>query len=54
MILVDTSAWIEFFRGRDPFASAVDRQPTIGSQVSTVQTLLSLQPSVEPAVQTPL
>jgi tRNA(fMet)-specific endonuclease VapC len=25
MILVDTSAWIEFFRGRDPFASAVDQ-----------------------------
>jgi predicted nucleic acid-binding protein len=25
MILVDTSAWIEFFRGRDPLASAVDR-----------------------------
>ena len=24
MILVDTSAWIEFFRGRDPIASAVD------------------------------
>jgi hypothetical protein len=24
MILVDTSAWIEFFRGRDPFASLVD------------------------------
>jgi predicted nucleic acid-binding protein len=25
MILVDTSAWIEFFRGRDPIASAVER-----------------------------
>ena len=24
MILVDTSAWIEFFRGRKPFADAVD------------------------------
>lgn len=24
MILVDTSAWIDFFRGRDPAASAVD------------------------------
>ena len=24
MILVDTSAWIEFFRGRDPLARAVD------------------------------
>ena len=24
MILVDTSAWIEFFRGRDPVASMVD------------------------------
>ena len=24
MILVDTSAWVEFFRGRDPLASAVD------------------------------
>jgi tRNA(fMet)-specific endonuclease VapC len=24
MILVDTSVWIEFFRGRDPVASAVD------------------------------
>jgi predicted nucleic acid-binding protein len=24
MILIDTSAWIEFFRGRDPIASAVD------------------------------
>jgi tRNA(fMet)-specific endonuclease VapC len=24
MILIDTSAWIEFFRGRDPVASAVD------------------------------
>jgi predicted nucleic acid-binding protein len=24
MILIDTSAWIEFFRGRDPLASAVD------------------------------
>ena len=24
MIVVDTSAWIEFFRGRDPAASAVD------------------------------
>jgi tRNA(fMet)-specific endonuclease VapC len=24
MILIDTSAWIDFFRGRDPFASAVD------------------------------
>jgi predicted nucleic acid-binding protein len=24
MILVDTSAWIEFFRGRDPVASKVD------------------------------
>lgn len=24
MILVDTSAWVEFFRGRDPIASAVD------------------------------
>lgn len=24
MILVDTSAWVEFFRGRDPVASAVD------------------------------
>jgi tRNA(fMet)-specific endonuclease VapC len=24
MMLVDTSAWIEFFRDRDPFASAVD------------------------------
>jgi hypothetical protein len=25
MILVDTSAWIDFFRGRDPLASAVDQ-----------------------------
>ena len=25
MILVDTSAWIEFFRGRGPLAAAVDR-----------------------------
>ncbi|HEY2388498.1 MAG TPA: PIN domain-containing protein [Candidatus Binatia bacterium] len=25
MILVDTSAWIDFFRGRAPFAAAVDR-----------------------------
>src|SRR5262245_19102389 len=24
MILIDTSAWIEFFRGRDPVAGAVD------------------------------
>jgi predicted nucleic acid-binding protein len=24
MILIDTSAWIEFFRGRDPVATAVD------------------------------
>ena len=24
MILVDTSAWIEFFRGRDPMAALVD------------------------------
>jgi tRNA(fMet)-specific endonuclease VapC len=24
MILVDTSAWLEFFRGRDPLATAVD------------------------------
>jgi tRNA(fMet)-specific endonuclease VapC len=24
MILIDTSAWIDFFRGRDPLASAVD------------------------------
>lgn len=24
MILIDTSAWIDFFRGRDPGASAVD------------------------------
>lgn len=24
MILVDTSAWIEFFRGRDPMAARVD------------------------------
>jgi tRNA(fMet)-specific endonuclease VapC len=24
MILVDTSAWIEFFRGRDPIATVVD------------------------------
>jgi hypothetical protein len=24
MILIDTSAWIEFFRGRDPVASVVD------------------------------
>ena len=24
MILVDTSAWVEFFRGRDPVAQAVD------------------------------
>src|SRR5262245_51378001 len=24
MILVDTSAWIEFFRGRDPWAGLVD------------------------------
>ena len=24
MILVDTSAWVEFFRGRDPVASLVD------------------------------
>ena len=24
MILVDTSAWIDFFRGRAPFAAAVD------------------------------
>lgn len=24
MILVDTSAWIDFFRGRDPLAAAVD------------------------------
>ncbi len=24
MTLIDTSAWIEFFRGRDPIASAVD------------------------------
>ncbi len=24
MILVDTTAWIEFFRGRDPVASVVD------------------------------
>jgi hypothetical protein len=24
MILVDTSAWIDFFRGRDPVAQAVD------------------------------
>lgn len=25
MILVDTSAWVDFFRGREPFAGAVDR-----------------------------
>jgi tRNA(fMet)-specific endonuclease VapC len=25
MILVDTSAWIEFFRGREPVAGTVDR-----------------------------
>jgi predicted nucleic acid-binding protein len=25
MILVDTSAWIDFFRGREPLAGAVDR-----------------------------
>ncbi len=25
MILVDTSAWIDFFRGKEPLASAVDR-----------------------------
>ena len=25
MILVDTSAWIEFFRGRDPVATRVDQ-----------------------------
>lgn len=25
MILVDTSAWIEFFRGRDPVAAKIDR-----------------------------
>ena len=25
MILVDTSAWVEFFRGREPLASRVDR-----------------------------
>ncbi len=24
MILVDTSAWVEFFRGRDPYAALVD------------------------------
>lgn len=24
MILIDTSAWIDFFRGRDPLADAVD------------------------------
>ena len=24
MIVIDTSAWIDFFRGRDPVASAVD------------------------------
>jgi predicted nucleic acid-binding protein len=24
MILIDTSAWIDFFRGREPLASAVD------------------------------
>ena len=24
MILIDTSAWVEFFRGRDPWASMVD------------------------------
>ena len=24
MIMIDTSAWVEFFRGRDPVASAVD------------------------------
>jgi predicted nucleic acid-binding protein len=24
MILIDTSAWVEFFRGRDPIARAVD------------------------------
>jgi predicted nucleic acid-binding protein len=24
MILIDTSAWIDFFRGRDPLAGAVD------------------------------
>ena len=24
MILVDTSAWVDFFRGREPFATAVD------------------------------
>jgi tRNA(fMet)-specific endonuclease VapC len=24
MILIDTSAWVDFFRGRDPIASAVD------------------------------
>lgn len=24
MILIDTSAWIDFFRGRDPMAGAVD------------------------------
>jgi len=24
MILIDTSAWVEFFRGRDPMATLVD------------------------------
>ena len=31
MILVDTSAWIEFFRGRDPVASMVDDALAQGS-----------------------
>src|SRR5688500_20205467 len=30
MILVDTSAWIEFFRGRDPVATAVDEALAAG------------------------
>jgi tRNA(fMet)-specific endonuclease VapC len=33
MILVDTSAWIDFFRGRDPLATAVDETLAAGAAV---------------------
>jgi len=30
MILIDTSAWIDFFRGKEPFAAAVDAALDLG------------------------
>ena len=49
MILVDTSAWVDFFRGRPPFADAVDAALDSGEAALCGPVLTELRRGLGPA-----